>query len=47
MIVDKYPWYLKKFMRQFAGCKGTQMYEDIRKGQRVYYAYALQKKKIE
>ncbi len=38
---------MKRFMRQFAGCKGSQMYEDLKKGERVYYAYALKKKKVE
>jgi hypothetical protein len=34
-------------MKQFAGCKGSHMYEDLKSGKKTYYAYALKKKKEE
>ncbi len=46
-MVPKFPWYMRKFIKQFAGCKGSQMYEDLKTGKKTYYAYALKKIKEE
>jgi SAM-dependent methyltransferase len=47
LVTEKFPWYMKYVMRNFAGCQGTKMFNDLRTGERMYFAYALKKKKEE
>ena len=37
------PWYIKSYYKQFSAAKGSAFYEELRRGDRRYFRYVLQK----
>lgn len=37
------PWYIKRYYKQFSASKGSAFYEELRRGDRRYFRYVLQK----